>query len=465
MGKGNAYIKTDRAAGGSILFLLLLFFLEGVLPFSAGAEEPVQTLSLDDAKRLALERNLGLSVVRKEERMAEAEVKRRYADFFPKLSAEADYSRQGESPQLRIAPGTFSPAPLLPPAEIDLPLSDLTNYDFRLTLRQPLFAGGEIRYAYEGARLGRKLAGVSHQRTVQDLLLRVELAYWEILKTERLQEIAERQVSDLTEHLRVVNAFHDAGSVSYNEVLKTRVKLAEAEQRLLTARNDALLAKMVLNNQLRRELSTPFSIEPSEAKDEQTLPSREEALERGKAQRMEIAAQRTEVEILDVREELAKSGYYPRIDFIARYERAKETQTVLPENWELLGVLRWTFWEWRKTDHEVERARLEREKEEDRLRELRDRIDLEVEEAYLRAVEAREKIAVAERAVEQAEENYRIVREHFAAGETTNTEVLDAESLLVTARSGQANALYDFKSAKARLIRSMGATVLPPEAP
>ncbi|HET6370599.1 MAG TPA: TolC family protein, partial [Nitrospiria bacterium] len=316
--------------------------------------------------------------------------------------------------------------------------------------------------AYEGARLGRKLAGVSRQKTVQDLLLRVELAYWDILKTERLQEIAERQVSDLTEHLRVVEAFHDAGSVSYNEVLKTRVKLAEAEQHLLTARNDALLAKMVLNNHLQREISTPFSIDPTEPKEEQTLPSREEAVTSAEANRMEIAAQRTEVEILGAREELAKSGYYPRIDFIASYERAKETPTVLPENWELLGVLRWTFWEWRKTDHEVEKARLEREKEEDRLRELRDRIDLEVEEVYLRAVEAGEKIAVADRSVEQAEENYRIVRERFAAGETTNTEVLDAESLLVTARSGQANAHYDFNSAKARMIRSMGATEMPP---
>ncbi|HET6370908.1 MAG TPA: TolC family protein, partial [Nitrospiria bacterium] len=150
----------------------LLLLLTGILPVSARAETPVRALSLDDAKRLALERNLGLSVTRKEERMAEAEVKRRYADFFPKLSAEADYSRQGDIPQLRIAPGTISPSPLLPPVEIDLPISDLTNYDFRLTLHQPLFAGGEIRYAYEGAQLGRKLAGVSRQKTVQDLLLR-----------------------------------------------------------------------------------------------------------------------------------------------------------------------------------------------------------------------------------------------------------------------------------------------------
>jgi outer membrane protein TolC len=94
------------------------------------------------------------------------------------------------------------------------------------------------------------------------------------------------------------------------------------------------------------------------------------------------------------------------------------------------------------------------------LQSLEDQIVLEVRQQYLGAVEAREKIAVARTAVEQAKENYRITEERFKAGVTTNTEVLDAESLLISAQANLTNAVYDFQSAKARLDRALGRQIL-----
>jgi outer membrane protein TolC len=186
------------------------------------------------------------------------------------------------------------------------------------------------------------------------------------------------------------------------------------------------------------------------------LPAYDEAMKTAQSRRLELASGRTRIETMRVRESLARSDYYPKLSAIAHYDRAKETTNVLPENWEVLGVLRWTFWEWGKTGRDVEQAGILKRQSEDDLQSLEDRIALEVREQHLRAVETQEKITVAKTAVLQAEENYRITVERFKAGVTTNTEVLDAESLLVSARANHTNAVYDFRSARARLSRAMG---------
>ncbi|HUK57182.1 MAG TPA: TolC family protein [Nitrospiria bacterium] len=448
---------------GLILLIVGLGLLPVAPPAPAQSPEPEtgRAMGLEDLKRLALERNLGLKSSEADVLGAKAEARGRYADFFPKLSAEARYSRVGTAPRIQLPAGSFSTAPLLPPTQADVQTGVLANYGLRLTLEQPLFTGGAVYYAYQDARLGSTLAALLHQQNLQDLLLRVELAYWDILKTERLKDVAEQQVRDLTEHLRVVKASYDAGSVPFNEVLKTTVNKAEAEQRLLTAKNDAELARMTMNNLLRQDLTTPLALASREDQPESAeLISYEDAVKIARELRPELAAGRTQIRTMEIRRKLAQSGYFPNVSALANYDRDKETPSILPENWEVLGVLRWTFWEWGKTERDVERARLRLRQSELDLQAIEDRIALEVREQYLGAVEAKEKIGVARTAVEQAKENYRITDERFQAGVTTNTEVLDAESLLISAQANLTNAVYDFQSAKARLDRALGRQVL-----
>jgi outer membrane protein len=425
------------------------------------APDVARPMTLEELKRMALERNLGLRSAQAEVLGARALTRSQFTDFWPKLSAEARYSRAGELQRIQIPSGQFSSSPLFPPTDTEVTTGALANYNLRLSLEQPIFTGGSIYYAYQTAKLGAESADLGFQQTVQDLLLRVELAYWDILKTERLQAVAEQQVSELKEHLRVVKASYDAGSVPYNEVLKTTVKLAEAQQRLLTARNNAGLAKMSMNNLLHRDLAEPIPMALSKNDDSGDLPEYGEALNAAREHRLELAAGRTQVETMQVRQRLAESDYYPKLSAVLNYTRAKETTAVIPENWEVLGVLRWTFWEWGKTARDVERTRIRMRQSEDDLQALEDRIALEVREQQLRALEMKEKIAVARTAVEQAEENYRITEERFKAGVTTNAEVLDAESLLVSARANETNAVYDFQSARARLERAMGLLTMP----
>ena len=87
---------------------------------------------------------------------------------------------------------------------------------------------------------------------------------------------------------------------------------------------------------------------------------------------------------------------------------------------------------------------------------LESMIELQVRQAWLRLKETDERKKLTERAVEQAEENLRVVRDRYRNGEGTNTEVLDAETLRSLSRSNFDNADFDAQLALYELARGAG---------
>jgi len=79
-----------------------------------------------------------------------------------------------------------------------------------------------------------------------------------------------------------------------------------------------------------------------------------------------------------------------------------------------------------------------------------------VHSAWLQLNETNARIKLASHAVEQADENLRVVRDRYRNGEGTNTEVLDAEGLRTLSRSNYDNAQYDAAFARYRLQRATG---------
>jgi outer membrane protein TolC len=92
--------------------------------------------------------------------------------------------------------------------------------------------------------------------------------------------------------------------------------------------------------------------------------------------------------------------------------------------------------------------------------ELLDTINLQVKQAYLRTKEAEQNIATVEQAVEQAKENLRITEEQYKEQVATQTDVLVAQTLLTQTETNFTNALFDFKIAKAFLLRAIGQETL-----
>jgi outer membrane protein TolC len=125
-------------------------------------------------------------------------------------------------------------------------------------------------------------------------------------------------------------------------------------------------------------------------------------------------------------------------------------------SWAVVALAQWRFWDWGRSFKGVQSKRTEVAKSRNALIQLEDSIELDIKRSYL-ALQATEKnIFVAEKAVEQAKENFRMAEERYREQVATSTEVTDAETLLTSSRVDYYAALYQFNLARATLERAMG---------
>jgi outer membrane protein TolC len=87
---------------------------------------------------------------------------------------------------------------------------------------------------------------------------------------------------------------------------------------------------------------------------------------------------------------------------------------------------------------------------------ITDNIAFQVNEAYHNAVTARVGIDDARPAVDQASENYRLVKLRLREGAATPTEIADAQASLTRAQQNYLNARYNYLIAMDRLQYAMG---------
>jgi outer membrane protein len=428
----------------------------GIMPLSAVlAAEGVPVMNLPESIEFALKQSVLLHAAREGVKGAEAQQKEAFTAFLPKFSTSYSFTRLNEEPFFNF-PGA---PPLIPAGEIKTGTKE--NYNWMVEARQPLFAGGGIIANYEASRLGSDIARFDEAAAVQDLVQEVKIAYFNILKAGRILSAAVQSLDRLTAHRDTAQSFYDAGVIPKNDLLYAEVELANGRQSLVRAENGLEMAKSKFNTVLRREINAPVEIRDTLNDDpfEKTLDG---CIAAALLNRPEIRSYALRLEQAKRLVGLARSEYYPNVGLVGNYARYGDTPGVSgspykdQENWYVMAVANWSFWEWGKTKNRVD-AGLSRENQaSDILANIRDQITLEVKSAYLLLREAEKQVLVSKKAIEQAEENFRINTERYREQVGTSTDVIDAQTLLTRAKSDYFNALGDFSISQARLERAMG---------
>jgi outer membrane protein TolC len=274
-------------------------------------------------------------------------------------------------------------------------------------------------------------------------------------------ETARQSVEMLTAHRNVAEDYFKVGMIPKNDLLHAEVELANGKQALVKAQNAVELAYVRFNTVLKRKIFAPVEIADSLGYQPFDLPL-EECLAVAVKNRPELKIYRLRAEQAGKMVRLAQSEYFPTLNLVGNYTRFGDNPSVSgsdfrdAENWYLMGVANWNFWEWGKTKFRVDAGRVREIQALDAVKELTDQMALEIKYAYLNLQEAEKQIAVSQKVIEQAEENFRIAEERFKESVATSTEVLDALTLLTRAKSEYATSLGDFNINYAKLQRAMG---------
>lgn len=436
----------------NVFWMVLVFSL--MMAFSGGplrAGEPIPVLTLQDSVRLALKQSVIIHAAREGVQASESKRKEAMTGFLPKFSTSYGYQRLNEPPQTKSSITSFSP----------VQIGTADNYNWAVELRQPVFAGGGILANYQINRIGAEVSQMDQATTVQDIIRDVGVSYFNILKTEKILEVAKQSLAQLKAHRDEAQNFYDAGVIPKNDLLQSEVQLANGQQFLVSAENSVEIAKSQFNTVLRRDINTPTRVEDI-LHYKAFAKSLDECLKAALEKRPEIKAAVLKVEQARKIVDLDKSEFYPTVNVVGNYGWFGDTPDVQgsryqdQENWSVGVKADWKFWEWGRTKYKVDSSRNRANQSIDALANTKDQIALEVKNAYLLVREAEKRVFVAQTAIEQAEENFRLNEERYKEQVATSTDVLDAQTLLTRAKADYFNALSDYHIALTRLERSMG---------
>lgn len=438
-------------------YLLVLVFLLCLLHRPAvvlGEQEKIYTL--EDSIEEAFSDNWALKAKMEKIDQASYVHSQARAEFLPKLSTTYGYtllSKNARSMKTKI------PVPGLGDEPIEI--RSKNNYQWRGTVKQPVFTGFALLSSYELARLGLDQSEMEVQLEKLDLALNVKIAYFSILQADKALEVTDKAAEALESHAQVARNFYEVGMIPVNDLLESEVELGNAKHDLVKAKNASRLARCAFNTVLARPVNAPVELEDILVH----TPVRgdfDDYLRKAFENRPEMRLLDINILKSDQEVRLAKSKYYPEVAIQYDYIKEGDTPDVSggefqwADRWEAMAVCSWTFWEWGKTHYTVQ-EKISLKKELTKIRtDLEYRIKLEVSEALLDLGAAEKNIPTTKKAVEQGEENLRVSEERYRAQVSTSTEVLDGQRYLTRARRNYYNALYEHHLARARLLRAIG---------
>ncbi len=414
------------------------------------AQESQAPLTLEESIKIAMERSLTVHSAVVGVEGSEFRRKEAITNFLPQWTGQYSYTKWSYPYIIGNLGGNLTGL---------IQTVNSNVYNFNTTVNQPLFTGGFNLATYRSAKLGVDLSKESLETAKQDLVLQVRVGYFTILRAEKFLAVAEQQVKNFEAQLQVTQAFFDVGIVPKNDVLLAEVNLANARQSLVKAANDLATAKASFNILLRREVNTPFEVVDILLHKAFPL-SFEQSLEEALRLRPEVKTAQLNIDQAKENVKIARSGFFPTISLTGNYSRSSDWWTtdsgIQSDRWMVQALATFTLWNWGNTAFKVGENKVKVTQAEDTKNQTIDSITLEVKNDYLNMQVAEKNINTAEKSIEQAEENLRMNEERYKYQVATQTDVVNAVTLLAQARTNYYGALSDFNVAKAQLERAMG---------
>lgn len=454
----NVRIQTYYSKGKTVqrrTRLILSLFILGCLPALAqntAAREPEPVMTVLQSVETALRANLDLQISRKEIAAAQANKKVQQTNFFPTFNATYRAIRNDKEIQIG---GVLSG------------VSQLRD-EFNLTagFKQPIFEGFALINQYKIADFGLDVSKLNQILTRLEVIFQTKRAYFNVLKAQKLVQVARDSVKVLEAQVEVARNFYEVGMTPFNDLLQTQVELANSKQELIVAQNNLNVAESEFNIILRRAVNAPVRITDIQIYE----PLKNELayyLALAEKDRLEIKVSDLQIKISHKELQLSRRNFYPTVALEGSYFK-RGTEWDLgggenffdPDGWSVTGIATWDFWQWGRTSFGEQEKRSRLSQARISKEQVLDRIRVEVEQSYLKATESEKNIVTVEKAIEQAKENMRITEERYKEQAATSTDILIAQNLLNRTQTNYFNALYDFKIAKAFLQKAVGLEIL-----
>ena len=413
-----------------------------------------RAVTLDECILTALRVNPDVRAAVDRVQAARAAAREARSAYYPMLGGSATYARTDNPPQAFMMRLNQRSASLQ--SDFNNP-SDTDNLALSLGLKYRLLDFGRRGLDNEMAAGETEISRLVLQALRNDLIHQVTRGYYSVLQAAAFVGVQEESVRTIQESLRVANERLKAGSAVKTDVLHLAVQLAQAEEDLIRVRNGVRLSLAALNTAIGTNLVTaagaPVRVEPPAARPP-------DAEDPGAIRdRPELQAARKAAQIGRTGLRKARREYWPNVNAFGSVDWNSDVSSAFERSY-LVGVAVEVdvFDGFRKRAAEAG-AKAREEAAEAAVEKAANDLRLDLTSASIQAGDARERLDVARKSIENAEEALRITKERYQQGAADIAELLAAQAGLTGTRSREVAALYDYLIALSNLDRARGQLV------
>ncbi len=405
---------------------------------------------------------------------AAAGVDQALAAYFPRLTVGASYNRLSDlGPfvlgSIVVAPGqpvgpvsrdaTFVNVPLTIPA-----LSNSTQLS--ATLAVPLSDYLlRLPQQHRAAERTRDAAAETIESARRRAALDGTLAYYQWVRAIRQHDIATRTLTQAQEHLADAQHMMEAGALARVDVLRAETAVANAELLVTRAASmrDASLERVRAVMHLDESAAlTPGGDVEGDVGDPALPPTVTAMVDEAMASRPELRALRAQRGALDAQASAARAAWLPTVTAVGQILSANPNPRVFPAHdqfdttWSVGASLTWSPNDLALGGASSRGLSARAESVEAQVGALRDALRGDLAAASTQLRETTAALRSTGRAVESAEEGWRVRNALFRSGRATTAELTDAEAELLRARLEHENVKVDRRVAVARVLWLLG---------
>lgn len=424
-----------------VLFLssaaAITFSLFLTIPAFLFAEE----YSLDDLCRIALARSEKLKMAEENLAIAETGKDKAFSYLLPRLTATGGYTRYSEN-KFTASGGVIQPD---------------SAYTWEVRADETVSLSGRELTALGISR--QNITKSRHDLTAirEEYLFRyVAVAYYNCLIGQKNLDIAESNLKRLQKHRDAAEKRLKIGEVTKTSLLRAEGELSGAKSDNLQAKNNLELALAVLAS--NAGIREPFTLN--------YIPAEEAEIPALAIFQDQALASRAELKSLDVQKHIAadrirfmEGAYWPSVSVFGAYERSDQEPSGSSLNRESIygGVaLNFPFFDGGLKKADVSEARSRERQAALQIEDMKKEIDIEVRSAYLDVVTQKGILRFLNDQLLFARDNYNAVERQFDFGLSNSLDVMDANTLLVSAERKVASAIYNYQLSLLRMKKATG---------
>ncbi len=337
-------------------------------------------------------------------------------------------------------------------------VSRQTSFAPALSLSYLLFDFGGREATVEGARQTLIASDYLHNQAIQDVVLRVEEAYYNYLDSKALLSAQEATIKERQTQLDAANARHDAGVATIADVLQARTAFSQAELTRESIEGNLRTIEGSLATSMGLPATAHFNLGslPLDVPSQQVSQHVEDLITQAVSTRPDLAAARAEGERARIHVRVVRAGYLPSLSLTSSLGRSFYNGGFQATPYSAGVSLRFPLFTGGRNTYDVRAAELESQIAAENVRSVEQNVNLQVWTSYFTLQTATQRLGTARDLLASAQESADVAQSRYRAGVGSILDLLTAESALENARAQEVQARADWFVAVAQLAHDTG---------